>query len=212
MVAERLGQYIENKGYSFYEFENNLGVSRGSISKSVKQNKNIGAGVLENILTTYNDLNPEWLLTGKGEMLRSKKEASLPFNGKIAPLVDKEAVAGFGNTSFSISKTDIIDQYLIPEFNNVSFYMRVSGDSMMNKFRPGDIIACRIIHDPSFIYWNKPFLISTDSYGLILKRLKPGKTEDSYSCISDNPDYDPFQVPKDEIHGIALVLGKIELE
>lgn len=70
MVTEKLNEYITSKGISMYAFENSLGVSRGSISKAVKENKSIGSQVLENILSTYADLNPDWLLTGRGPMLR----------------------------------------------------------------------------------------------------------------------------------------------
>ena len=50
MVTDRLREYIEHKGISYYAFENSIGASRGSISKAVKENKSIGSSVLENIL------------------------------------------------------------------------------------------------------------------------------------------------------------------
>ena len=68
MVSERVGQYLEKKGISYYAFENSLGASRGSISKAVKEGKSIGSNVLETIMNTYPDINPNWLLTGQGEM------------------------------------------------------------------------------------------------------------------------------------------------
>lgn len=67
MVTDRLREYIEHKGISYYAFENSIGASRGSISKAVKENKSIGSSVLENILNIYQDINPNWLLTGKGQ-------------------------------------------------------------------------------------------------------------------------------------------------
>ncbi|WP_438710547.1 hypothetical protein ACSTS3_16995 [Aquimarina muelleri] len=71
MMIKRLGQYIAEKDISYYLFENSIKASRGSISKAVKNNKSIGSNVIENILITYVDLNPVWLLTGKGKMLLS---------------------------------------------------------------------------------------------------------------------------------------------
>lgn len=69
MVSKRLGEYIEFRKISFYAFENSISASRGSISKAVKEEKNIGSNVLENILNTYPDLNPIWLIKGSGEMI-----------------------------------------------------------------------------------------------------------------------------------------------
>lgn len=70
MISKRLGQYLDHKGISFYAIENAVGASRGAISKAVKDGKNIGGHVLENILIEYRDLNPEWLMMGEGEMLK----------------------------------------------------------------------------------------------------------------------------------------------
>ncbi|WP_281989962.1 hypothetical protein [Aquimarina aggregata] len=69
MVSKNLGEYIKEKGISYYAFENSINASRGSISKAVKENKSIGSNVIENILTIYKDLNPIWLFTGKGKMI-----------------------------------------------------------------------------------------------------------------------------------------------
>uniref|UniRef100_UPI004047FC07 hypothetical protein n=1 Tax=Flavobacterium sp. TaxID=239 RepID=UPI004047FC07 len=74
MVSERLGEYIEKKGFSFYAFENSLGAGRGSISKAVKEGKSIGSNVIENILSIYSDLNPIWLLTGTETMFKEEKD------------------------------------------------------------------------------------------------------------------------------------------
>lgn len=89
MATDRLRKYIEHKGVSYYAFENSIGASRGSISKAVKENKSIGSSVLENILNTYTDLNPNWLLTGEGEML--KKAPSVDY-GAIMNEADRKRV------------------------------------------------------------------------------------------------------------------------
>ncbi|MDR2533200.1 MAG: hypothetical protein LBC81_00215 [Tannerellaceae bacterium] len=44
---------------------------------SKKNNKTIGADRLENISHIYPELDPVWLLTGKGEMLNSVKQKSM---------------------------------------------------------------------------------------------------------------------------------------
>ncbi len=75
MVSDRLGIYISSKEISYYAFENSIKASRGSISKAVKEQKSIGSTVIENILTLYNDLNPVWLMTGKGNMLLTEEDA-----------------------------------------------------------------------------------------------------------------------------------------
>ena len=68
------------------------------------------------------------------------------------------------------------------------------------------------IKESRFIQWNKCHVISTSEQGLLVKRLKKGLTEKSILAISDNKEYDPFEIPIDEISGIALVIGVIRLE
>ncbi|WP_254563179.1 hypothetical protein [Dyadobacter diqingensis] len=73
MVADRLRQYIEFKGLSVYSIENNLEVSRGSVSKIIAKGGSFGSSVLEKFLTIYTDLNAAWLLTGEGSMINKAK-------------------------------------------------------------------------------------------------------------------------------------------
>lgn len=40
----------------------------------------------------------------------------------------------------------------------------------------------------------------------------PGTTANSLSAVSDNIQDPPFDIPKDEITGIALVIGHVNLE
>ena len=40
----------------------------------------------------------------------------------------------------------------------------------------------------------------------------PSKHEGCLTAISDNKDYPPFDIPIEEITGIALVVGSVSLE
>jgi len=72
-IMGRIKQYLDFKGISNRQLELSTGMSNGSFSSQLKKNKTIGVDRLENILNTYDDINPEWLLTGKGSMLRQTK-------------------------------------------------------------------------------------------------------------------------------------------
>lgn len=134
-------------------------------------------------------------------------------NGSI-PLVYEKAVGGFYNKDFKISERDIMGYYIIPKFRHlgVDFMIEVVGDSMLPRFFPGDIIACSIISNPQFIQWNKCHLIATREQGLIIKRLMPGDNDACFKAVSDNKDYPPFSIPKDEICGLARIVGSIHVE
>lgn len=133
---------------------------------------------------------------------------------KRIPLVNQSAIAGFGNSNFSISEQDVKEYYVIPKFKycKIDFMIEVSGSSMYPKYNSGDVIACTIIRDSNFIQWNKCHVIATREQGILVKRLKKSVDSNHLIAISDNKDYDPFQIPVKEITGIALVVGVIRIE
>lgn len=133
---------------------------------------------------------------------------------KPIPLVTAKAAAGFGGGDFRIMEEDVKEYYVIPKFRhcNVDFMIEVSGTSMFPHYNPGDVIACSILHDTHFIQWNKCHVIATREQGILVKRLLPGDDAQHLKAVSDNKEYLPFDIPVDEITGIALVVGSVSLE
>lgn len=147
------------------------------------------------------------------KQVKNRNASSIREKGVI-PLVSERAVGGFSNGDFSVAERDVIAYYTVPKFRNlgVDFMIELTGDSMIPRFSPGDIIACSIITNPSFIQWNRCHLIASREQGLIVKRLMPGKNDMSLKAVSENPAYPPFDIPKDDICGLALIVGSIHLE
>lgn len=208
-IRERILTYLETKGISKYAFYKQINVSNGFLDKA----GTIGADKCEIISYQYPELNLEWLITGQGEMLKDNTSPKLakPAQGGI-PLVSVEAIGGIGSADFRIAESDIVQTYVVPDFSDIHFMLRVKGNSMAPAYLSGDIVACRIIRNPSFVQWGKAHLIATREQGIIIKRLRPGKADDAYICVSDNPDFAPFSIRIDEITGIALIVGFVRLE
>jgi hypothetical protein len=77
-MLQRLKEYIDYKGVSTSRFEKSIGMSNASFGKSLKNNGTIGADKLEIILNVYADLDLYWLVTGKGEMIKSYESNAIP--------------------------------------------------------------------------------------------------------------------------------------
>lgn len=142
-------------------------------------------------------------------MLKSRAEAYKPI-----PFVGEAAVAGFGSVDFAIKERDVKDYYVIPKFkdSNIDFMIEIHGESMYPTFKSGDVVACTIIRESTFIQWNRVHLIATAEQGILIKRLKKGITGTTIMLVSDNLDYDPFEVELTSVRGIALVQGLVRLE
>lgn len=80
-IKDRILKYIKNKGINKLEFTKNCGLVQGFF------NKGTGFNVLylEKILKSYPDLNLEWLITGKGDMIKR----SSPEQEQIKDLQEK---------------------------------------------------------------------------------------------------------------------------
>ncbi|MBP3377209.1 MAG: LexA family transcriptional regulator [Clostridia bacterium] len=233
MIKELVSHYCNgNKA----QFANMLGVKPQTINSWITR-ETFDA---ELIYANCAGISADWLLTGEGDMLNEPRSKPAVISAKTRqlatgsgmetmleaftettkrtpgaiPLVSERAIGGFANEHFSIKERDVLAYYVIPKFRylGVDFMIEVFGDSMIPKFYPGDIIACSIINHSRYIEWNKCHLIATIDRGLIVKRLMPGSDEDCYKAISENKDYPPFDIPKDEITGMARIVGVIHLE
>lgn len=208
MVTQRIKQIIDYKQISARVFCKETGLSNGFLGKV----KDVGSSKLIQILSTYPEINPVWLLTGDGEMLKSVDEQSL--SKSAIPLVNEEAIGGFGGGDNSVYSKNIRDYYVIPQLahTKVDFMIKVLGDSMSPKYKNGDTVACTMIRESNFIQWNKTHLVSTKEQGLLLKKVIRGNDDDHLKMISINKEYPPFDVPKNEIIAMALAIGSVRVE
>ncbi|CVK15878.1 hypothetical protein Ga0061079_103189 [Apibacter mensalis] len=76
-AINRIKQYIDYKGLNNSSFEKKNNLSNGYIAIQLKRKSDLGEGILNKILDNCLDINPEWLLTGKGNMLKSHNDKKL---------------------------------------------------------------------------------------------------------------------------------------
>ena len=71
-IKLRVLEYAENKGFSKRRIYSDTGLSNGVLDKP----NGLSEDGMEKIISTYPDINPEWLLTGRGSMLREQEEVT----------------------------------------------------------------------------------------------------------------------------------------
>ena len=224
-IKQKILLYLTKKGISAYEFYKNSGVTRGVLS----QNNGITEENIARFLAYAPDVNAEWLLTGNGEMLKQdfsimqenfeknahedvKNVAHPAQNSQEGiPLIPFSAMAGALKGEQTALEYEC-ERYVVPAFNGADFLMPVKGNSMMPTYISGDIVACqRVPMSGLFFQWNKPYVLDT-AQGAIIKRIKPGSDKQHVLIVSDNKEYDPFELPYEDIYAVALVIGIIRLE
>ena len=271
-VKQRILEFAATLRISKREFYAKIDVSRGTLESKT----GITEDVVAKFIAIYPEVNVEWLITGNGEMIKTKstlhhesvcdnpltghkdniekasnngineillrnnemmktegekKDESggdlhaderhdagqLPLAtpvtipGEGIPLLPIDAMAGALTGDVSVLPYEC-EYYYVPVFTGADFLITVSGNSMNPTFQSGDIVACkRVPLSGLFFQWGKIYIIDT-TQGPLIKRIKPAPSPDHITIVSDNTDYDPFQLPASEIRAVALVVGVIRLE
>lgn len=228
-IKERVLHIADIKHLTKEKFFASIGTTYGNFKGKNKETP-LNSDVLANILSLYPDISPEWLLKGSGSILikefgKSKiniddvvtdndrfgelKDEVIPY-GKGLPLIPISAMAGAFNGEVNIIEYEC-EHFVVPTFKGADFLISVKGSSMYPKYSPGDIVACKKLSLDTFFQWNKVYVVDTDQ-GPLIKRVKKGSSDNMILIVSDNHEYEPFELSRSSIYHIALVLGVIRLE
>lgn len=211
----KLQQSLKNSIGGQNKFEAYVGVSAGYISNMNKNSGGISSDVMLKLKDKFPDLNLDWLITGNGEMLKSSHTniiAKAPMEyGKeqTRSRVPLTAAAGsLSGDSIGVTLEQCEQMPLIHQIPSYDFTMFIKGDSMSPRFESGDEIACRRIDQSRFIQWGKVHVLDT-TQGFIIKRIYDDG--DKIRCVSYNPDYTDFSIPKEDIYSMSLVVGLVSV-
>ena len=207
-TKQRILQFIEYQGVSKQYFFERTGLKRGLLDAD-KLDSSISDIYLTKILAKYPEINPEWLLTGSGEMVLSEGMTKLRAG---IPLIPIDALAGWGEGQSQVMAYDV-KHYSVPEFEEqkVDFLIAVKGDSMYPKYQTGDIVACKKLPLDTFFQWNKVYVLDTVQ-GAMIKRVKKSDKTGHITCVSENTAYEPFDLALSDTNALAIVLGCIRME
>lgn len=222
---------LQDKGLTKTKIAQSLGIKPAKFSEILNNRMNVGIDTIAELCEQYS-YSASWILNGQGGMLipgvlkgRSKPSVAIEMlseppkefahqskNPKEGiPLIPFSAMAGALSGELTALEYEC-ERYVVPAFHNADFLMPVKGNSMTPTYISGDIVACqRVPMTDIFFQWNKPYVLDT-AQGAIIKRIKPGSDKNHVLIVSDNKDYDPFELAYEDIYAVALVIGLIRLE
>lgn len=236
-IKERLKSVASAKGLSMRSFEDSCGLKRGNIS-NMNQDGSLGSDKLSKIIDTFHDIDPYWLITGKGEMLKTKGASSNDTCAK-SPILSDKGTKKTGNTQENSEKkmqisydpnigtpyfdVDFIGGFneifnnqtavpacnvLVPGFEKAQLWCNVTGHSMEPKINHGDIIALREC-TINDIQYGELYAVVLDTIRTI-KILRRGTTPDTLLYVPINkPDYEDQEFEVSRIIKVFEVLGSI---
>lgn len=84
-ITERLVLFLQHEGLTPFQMNKAAGLSRTLLAKAIDKHQGLSSGTLEKISNTYPNLNIDWLVTGRGEMLIAAEPPKI-INKKILAL------------------------------------------------------------------------------------------------------------------------------
>ena len=155
----------------------------------------------------------DWLLTGKGKMLKSNAQEDEEAAPKIShnpqvgqPYYDVDFLAGFDevfNSQVSIPACNVV----VPGFTRVSLWCNVTGHSMEPQINHGDMIALRecTVRD---IQYGEVYAVVLDTIRTI-KIIRKGSSPKVLRYIPVNEKYDEQEFEIERIIKVYEVVGNI---
>lgn len=218
-TTDRVKEYIDFRGISRYKFCQLLGFS----NKFLDNSSNMGTDKACRILRYFSDINPEWLLTGEGNMVKgglveentSIYKRTIPGENLGIPLYDikntESIIDLFGDNEYQ-KPVDILK---IPKISDCDGALYVSGDSMNPVLKSGDIVIYKKIFNPqSNIIWGEMYLIylkNDENEYFFTRFLNQSKTDSYVQLVAQNPQHQTIEFPVASIKALALVKGSIRI-
>ena len=216
---DRLITFIESKRMTRREFQDSIGVS---ISYVHNMSGSIRQPILSRIEETYPELNIDWLVNGKGEMLNDRKKRvinQMKSDTEVATMIGIESMIPLLPTSAMAGKlTDFSDgiderscELMISPIRDAELAITVTGDSMSPEYPSGSKIILKKINESAFIDWGRTYVLDTIN-GAVIKNLYPSEKENCVKCVSINPEYPTFDVNLEDVFGVYRVLMCLSLK
>jgi peptidase S24-like protein len=236
-AIERFYQYLEYKGIKPTRFEKDNGLSNGYLGTQLKRNGTLGEEVLNKIIDNCLDLDPVWLLTGKGNMkicnpYPENSEINILndtpeefFSSKQNEVLKKQSVPLYDIKILESAEALLKDndnetpigQIAIPNLPKSDGAIYASGDSMYPLLKSGDIIIYKKIAAAiENIYWGEMYLVSLQSADeeelVMIKWIhKSEKGDDFIKLSSENQHHQPKDFHISAIKGLALIKATIRI-
>jgi len=215
----------EGKVKSRRHFALSIGYHPQGISEMAAQRRDVPLELIEKAVNTFR-FNPSFLFSGSGAYFRTPVEEDGFRLHHLTVVTDQNgderiihvpcpAQAGYGKSLSDPVFIQNLPSYQLPDpqFKSGTYRsFEIAGSSMEPTFRQNDIVIAAYVESR---YWeqaiknNQIFIIVTTEEVIIKRVINKMKTDKIIECISDNPEFDPYTIPVNDILEIWKVRMKL---
>ncbi|MCS7018832.1 MAG: LexA family transcriptional regulator [Cytophagales bacterium] len=190
-------------------FAESIGVKPAVINNYTrgKQQSKPGFEVLQKMAATYPSLNIEWILSGKGQMLKqTDSEHAFAFNAHdtvAIPVINRRAAANYlvgYQTQEYFEELEVMNMPRSLLRGKQCYALQVVGDSMQPTLYENDYLICHLIDRAEWEYLSEgQICVIVSESGLQVKRIKNKQHNQYLTLVSDNPKHPPFKIAHEAI-------------
>lgn len=214
-ALQRVMEIVKFTGLSDLKFTQKIDYPYSTYNNMIKRNSVPSLVLVEKIIYSFEDINSEWLITGKGEMLKSninESVVSTNISTEGQPFYDVDFVGGF---DVMCNNQTIQPSYYInykPYNKEGVMWVNLTGKSMEPELNHGDLIALKEATTAiEYLPLGEVYAIVTDDFRTV-KRLSKSDKEGFVRLIPSNKseEYAPQDIPVSIIRKVFYVLGSIK--
>ena len=137
-------------------------------------------------------------------------EGDAPDEGPSTVLVIPYGARGGTIGDFVDGVHDYDCEKITSPIKGADYAMEVTGDSMSPEYPSGSRVLIKKVN-PIFIEWNEVYVLDTPN-GAVIKRIRKTEDDGLVECVSINPAYQSYTIPRDFVRGWYRVLMVMALK
>lgn len=208
------------------EIGERLGITNRSYLSQLVNTESPSEDFVNRFIEIAPEINPDWLLTGEGEMLKGSNthftddfaSGNPDANSRMIPFYDAETTGGYNGLVSSSANDAQLMGYIQPGGwfdGRETAAIRHVGNSM-SEYPDGCVLAVREVTERRLLVPGRNYVIETSEYR-VTKRIQRGSEPGFIALYSTNQEkyddgrlvYEPFEVALEDIRRIFSVLGYI---
>ena len=230
-----LSESTERMRIAISDLKNNRGVSLQAMADktamphqnifNVKQGNNNATEAMVNALCDAYGIRKEYIYLGQAPMYEGQhggkggltqgfaEPSSARSVVKKIPMYENVDALGGKIDIFVDNNSAYVTGYAdIPNLGDSDAIIKISGDSMYPRYKAGDLIAIKRIHDYSVIEFGQPHVIVTAEQRLV-KYLRRAVSKTNWLLCSENKaHYDDFEIEVSKVKHLFLIRGLVRFE
>jgi transcriptional regulator with XRE-family HTH domain len=208
------------RGWTQEEFAVKVGIKRSLVGAYEEERADPRLEVLEVVADIFKLSLDELLLkdlsnTAGNYLAKRRQQKMMTADRNIIHFVPVKAAAGYLAGYADSEFIDELNTFTLPMLAGGNYRaFEIIGDSMMPT-PSGSIIVAEKIDDTEDVKSNLAYIVVSRNEGIVYKRIdKNGRQKNKLTLVSDNPQYQPYQVNTEDVLELwqaQIVISKISV-